>query len=292
MRCWRVVGGAVALGLVLAGCSGTGQAREAPAADEVEAGPQGAPTPTPPPEVAAKIRPRHVPGAVDGRDSTPVVERGPAEGKRIALTFDADLTKGMRERLRSGEVDSYYNADLIALLRRQDVPATLFLTGLWMQEYPEVTEDLAADPLFELGTHSHTHRAFTRDCYSLAAVPPGEMLEEVTRAVRILDRHDEGATRYFRFPGGCHDRTALHRTAPAGVTAIGIDIAAGDGFADDAEAIARTVTDAARPGAIVTLHMNGGDIAPRTDEAVRSIVRELRRDGYEFVTVSALLGDR
>lgn len=239
---------------------------------------------------ASATSPPPRPGAVSGRSTMPLVEHGPRTKKRIALTFDADLTTGMRSKLRSGRVTSYYNADLIAVLRRLHVPATMFLTGLWMDEYPDVTRALAADPLFELGTHSQTHRAFTAHCYGLGTVPSKEMLREVTRPVRTLDRLDDHATRYFRFPGGCSDANARRQTAAAGVTAIGTDLAGGDGHARSAKAIVDTVLAGARPGAIVTLHMHGGDIVPLTDEAVAQIVKKLRKRGYELVPVSTLLG--
>jgi peptidoglycan/xylan/chitin deacetylase (PgdA/CDA1 family) len=194
----------------------------------------------------------------------------------------------MLARLRNGGVRGYYNTDLIATLRELRVPATLFLTGLWMERYPEPTRDLAADDLFELGTHSQTHRAFTADCYGLGTVPAAEMLAEVTDAVATLDELDPDATRWFRFPGGCHDNAALTRTAAAGVTAVGTDVSGGDGGARSARAIADTVLAAVRPGSIVTLHMHGG-AAPLTDEAVALLVPALRAKGYELVTVTDLL---
>lgn len=219
----------------------------------------------------------------------PVVEHGPRTAKRVALTFDADMTDHMRARLADGREDSYVNADLLALLRRLDVPATLFLTGLWMQTYPDLTRELAADDLFELGTHTVSHRAFTTSCYGLGSVPPAEMLAEVAGAVRTLDELDPAATRWFRFPGGCYDAKALRRTAAAGVTAVGIDVSGGDGNAPSARAIADTVLGAVRLGSIVTMHMHGGDVVPLTDEAVALIVPALRARGYELVTVTDLL---
>ncbi len=96
-----------------------------------------------------------------------LVRTGPTDRPRVALTFDADMTPAMLRRLRTGEVGSHHNATLIAELRRLQVPATLFLTGLWTQHYPDVTRELAADPLFELGTHTWQHGPFTADCYGL-----------------------------------------------------------------------------------------------------------------------------
>lgn len=218
-----------------------------------------------------------------------VVESGPRDSRRVALTFDADMTPHMLRRLDAGETASYYNEALIAELRRLRVPATLFLTGLWMQRYPQPTREFAADPLLELGTHTWQHRAFTANCYGLAQVPRAEMLDEVTRAQRLLDElAGSRATKLFRFPGGCYDDAALQAIAPSGVTVIQFDVPGGDGFQDQPEQIVRTVLDGVRGGSIVVLHMNGGNTSPRTADAVGPIVAGLRDQGYTLTTVSGL----
>lgn len=219
----------------------------------------------------------------------PVVDHGPRDKPRIALTFDADLTALMRTRLQKGTVKSYYNRALIDELRALHVPATMFLTGMWMEQYPEVTRELAADPLFELGTHTYDHRAFTKHCYTLGTVPRPDMLTDVRRAVVQLDQLDPHATRWFRFPGGCYDGTALHELAPAGVTAVGLDVPGADGFARSPRPIVNQVLSNVRDGSIVVLHLHGGDNAPYTDEALGPIVKGLRGRGYQLVTVTQLM---
>ena len=218
----------------------------------------------------------------------PIVQHGPRGKREIALTFDADLTVSMRKRLRNGKVRSYYNDALITKLRELHVPATLFLTGLWMEQYPDRTRELAADPLFELGTHSYDHRGFTKHCYTLGTVPRAAMLDDVHRAVVLLDQLDPHATRWFRFPGGCYDGTALHELAPAGVTAVGLDVPGADGFAKSPDSIINQVLTHARDGSIVVLHMHGGDNAPYTDEAITPIIQTLRTRGYTFGTITQL----
>jgi len=205
------------------------------------------------------------------------------------LTFDADMTPVMLDRLQSGEITSYYNAALIGELRRRRVPATLFLTGLWMQQYPQVTRELAADPLFEVGTHTWQHLAFTANCYGLPRTQRSRMLQEVIRAQRLLDElAGARSTRLFRFPGGCYDTAALRAIEAAGVTVVQFDVAAGDGFQPNAGPIVRTVLDSARPGSIVVLHMNGANTSPRTADAVGPIVKRLRERGFHLTTVSGL----
>jgi peptidoglycan/xylan/chitin deacetylase (PgdA/CDA1 family) len=158
-----------------------------------------------------------------------------------------------------------------------------------MEQYPDRTKELAEDPLFELGTHSYDHRGFTKHCYTLGTVPRAAMLDDVRRAVVLLDRLDPRATRWFRFPGGCYDGTALHELAPAGLTAVGLDVPGADGFAKSSQAIVKQVLRNARDGSIVVLHLHGGDNAPYTDEAIGPIVRGLRARGFELVTVTELM---
>ncbi|GAA1134690.1 polysaccharide deacetylase family protein [Kribbella jejuensis] len=250
--------------------------------------------PVEPVRTAEPVRPTFAPVQVRPGTSTnvnvmPVLDHGPRDKKEVALTFDADLTALMRRRLVSGKVKSYYNKALIDELRALHAPATLFLTGMWMEQYPQVTKELAADPLFELGTHTYDHRGFTKSCYGLGTVPPGQMLSDVRRAIVELDRVDPHATRWFRFPGDCYDATALHELAPAGVTAVGGDVPGGDGFTKSPQPIIKQVLDHVQNGSIIILHMHGGDNAPYTAQAIAPIVRQLRTRGYRLVTVTQLV---
>ncbi|MDX6260806.1 MAG: peptidoglycan-N-acetylglucosamine deacetylase [Kribbellaceae bacterium] len=219
----------------------------------------------------------------------PVIQHGPRGKKWVALTFDADLTALMRKRLQHGTVKSYYNEVLITKLRQEHVPATLFLTGMWMEQYPDRVRQLAADPLFELGTHTYDHKGFTKHCYTLGTVPRKDMLSDVRKAITMLDQLDSHATRWFRFPGGCYDGTALHELAPAGVTAVGLDVPGADGFAKSPKPIVKQVLTHVQNGSIVVLHMHGGDNAPYTDEAITPIIAGLRSRGFRFVTVTQLM---
>lgn len=266
----------------LAGCADSADPRSATPAPTAAHTPAPSQTPT--------RTPVRRPGDSTGAKLMPLLFHGPRDKPRVALTFDADLTAAMRRRLDDGRVTSYYNAKLIAELRARQVPATLFLTGMWMERYPAQTKALAADPLFELGTHTYSHRAFTPKCYTLATVPRAGMLADARRAVRILDRLDPAATRWFRFPGGCYDGTALHELAPLGLTAVQLDVPGADGFAKSADGIVGQVLRNARNGSIVVLHMHGGDNAPLTDDALPAIVTGLRQRGFELVTVSRLVG--
>jgi peptidoglycan-N-acetylglucosamine deacetylase len=209
--------------------------------------------------------------------------------KVVALTFDADMTLKMRNELRSGKVASWYNANVIAVLEREDVPATLFLTGLWIEAYPDLTKQLAQNPLFELGNHSYSHGGFRSPCYGLPAVKKSNEAAEVERTDDLLKKYAVAYKKYFRFPGLCFDADDVKRVEAQDYVVINGDVEGGDGFEKRPGPIIANVVGHVRPGSVVVLHMHGGPNAPETAIALPEIIKRLRAEGYSFVKVSDLL---
>jgi peptidoglycan/xylan/chitin deacetylase (PgdA/CDA1 family) len=220
---------------------------------------------------------------------TPVFKNGPrTRDKTVALTFDADMTADQGPRAAAGE--HFDNPQLIATLRGLKVPATVFMTGRWADEYPREARDIGRDPLFEVANHSYSHYAFTGDCYGLPTVREDRMRSDVERAYAAFRKAGvPDPMPYFRFPGGCYDQRALRTLSAVGVTAVQWDVVSGDAFATDADAVARQVLDGVRAGSVVVMHCTRS-AAPATEEAVRTIVPELRKRGFRFVRVSELIG--
>ncbi|MDN3351425.1 polysaccharide deacetylase family protein [Actinomadura sp. DC4] len=210
----------------------------------------------------------------------------------VALTFDADMTHGMWRSLDAGRIKSSYDRRIVKVLDATRTPATIFATGLWIKRYPGVTRTLAADPLLEFGDHSYEHSAFAAPCYGLPVLPRGKRTADVRRAAAVLDGHVPGHTPYFRFPGGCHDASAVRAVLAAGVTPVQWDVISGDAFGHDPHAITRTVLREARGGSIVVMHLNGAPTAPETHAALPGIITGLRSRGLRLVKVSELLAAR
>ena len=209
--------------------------------------------------------------------------------KLVALTFDL---------CESGATTSGYDAPLVAYLRDEGVRATFFAGGKWLRSHPEPALQLMADPRFEIGNHSWSHKDFR----GLAPAPLGEQIR-ATQAeygrlrAELAGREcarggDPGAVpaqpTLFRFPYGRCDARSLAAVADAGLPAIQWSIVTGDpAKGQGADAIARAILDHVKPGAIVVAHANGRGW--HTAEAMRKVVPELRRRGYRFVTVGELL---
>jgi peptidoglycan/xylan/chitin deacetylase (PgdA/CDA1 family) len=219
---------------------------------------------------------------------TPVFKSAVTQEKTVALTFDADMTADQGPRAAAGE--HFDNPELIGTLRALRVPATVFMTGRWADEYPQQARAIGRDPLFEVANHSYSHYAFTDSCYGLPTLPEERMRSDVERAFTAIRK--AGVPRpmpYFRFPGGCYDNRALRAISSLGVTAVQWDVVSGDAFATDADAVRRQVMEGVRPGSVVVMHCTRS-AAPVTDEVVRTVVPELRKKGYRFVKVSELIG--
>lgn len=209
--------------------------------------------------------------------------------KVVALTFDADMTPGMLKRLREGKVASWYNKKVIDVLEAEHVPATLFLTGMWIEQYATTTRELSLDPLFELGNHSYSHGGFTQRCYGLSPVPESHDVSELTKTDVLLRTYAVRYVHLFRFPGLCHDKDDVTAIHTQGYTIVDGNVHGDDGFQHDVGKIVRNVIDHVTPGSIVVLHLQGGPNAPETAVALPLIIEQLRAEGYTFVKVSDML---
>jgi len=283
---------AAVVALAVAGC-GPGGSAGRPAALSAPA-PHAAPPPAPAGRTASKPKPKPKPRRTSSASrptaSSALITHGPRTARRVALTFDADMTRGMLLRLRAGRVRSWYDARIVRELRATRTPATVFLTGLWTQTYPGVVRSLASDPLFELENHSIDHAAFGSPCFGLPTVPsvPAKQ-EEVAGAAATIATTAGRRPRYFRFPGGCHSDADARLVAAQGETPVGWDVVSGDPFQPDPATVTRAVLGGVRPGSIVVMHLVGAPNAPATFAALQTVIPTLEARGYRFVTLEELL---
>ncbi|WDZ85001.1 polysaccharide deacetylase family protein [Micromonospora cathayae] len=231
-----------------------------------------------------------IPGATRPGSVPPVVDHGPRTGNKVALTFDADMTDGMLYQLRTGQVRSYANLRIIDLLEREQLAATFFLTGKWVERYPDLTRRLAGNPRFELANHTYGHLAFTADCYGLPRIARNEMTRDVERTFELVEAYGGRQTRYFRFPGLCHDGPALAALAPLGATVVDGDVVSGDPFAEAWRPIVDAVLSKVKPGSVIVMHVTEAN-APMTDEALPHILAGLAERGLVPATLSEVLRD-
>jgi len=231
------------------------------------------------PSPPARLIPRRMPAPLPPSDEG-TIRRVTTRENVVALTFDlCEL-----ETSTTG-----YDAGIIDFLRKERIPATLFLGGKWMRTHSGRTKELIADPLFELGSHAWTHgnfgimpEALMRE-QILWTQGQYELLYEETDALARSAGRRLDAPPYlhlFRLPYGRCSDNALKLLAEMGMQVIQWSIAA-EGLP------AAVVAGNVRPGDILLFHAN---LVPKnTLSCLAAVVYELRRRGYSFLTVSALL---
>jgi peptidoglycan/xylan/chitin deacetylase (PgdA/CDA1 family) len=215
----------------------------------------------------------------------------PPGKKLIALTFD------LCEQV--GEIAGYDGA-IVDYLRANDIKATFFAGGKWMRSHALRTEQIMADPLFEVGNHSEAHR-------NLRLLTGTRLDDEILAPQRAYEalRGDLAASQcvregvdapwsppmrmsLFRFPFGACNATSFAAVNDHGFLAIQWDLSTGDPSPQQsARAIADAMVKRARPGSIILAHANGRGF--HTAEALPLAIPKLKAKGFEFVTVSELL---
>ena len=241
-----------------------------------------------PPPATALEPSTPVPVPVAWRGAVRRVKLQPGK-KLIALTFDmCELP---------GEVTGY-DTPLVDYLRANGIKATFFASGKWMRSHAERTQQLMADPLFEIGNHAEAHR-------NLRLLSGQALTDEIEGPQRAyeLQRAQQRSHQcvaddpafdtipprmsLFRFPFGACNQAALDAVNDAGLLAIQWDVSTGDPVpAQSAAAIANAMLQA-KPGAIVIGHGNGRGF--HTAEALAIAIPQLKAKGFDFVTVSELL---
>ncbi|HQF30098.1 MAG TPA: polysaccharide deacetylase family protein, partial [Hyphomicrobiales bacterium] len=173
-----------------------------------------------------------------------------------------------------------------------------FAGGHWMATHPERFAQLVADPRFEIGTHSWSHRNLRKLAADrlageirapLATYAAAREALAARQCAAGLDLgHAPQRPRLFRFPFGVCNPAALEAVAEAGLVAVQWDVVSGDPApGQSADAIVRGVLAAVQPGSIVVAHANGRGV--HTAEALPRLIEGLRKKGYRLVTVGELL---
>ena len=129
----------------------------------------------------------------------------------VAITFDACATK-----------KGWYgfDRDVFDILKREQVPATIFVSGRWVDTHPEAMGDLTSDPLIEFGDHSYDHPHMTQ-------LPAGRVGEEIDQTEAALGRYGRHSVA-FRPPFGDWNRRVIEIVHGKNLPTVTWDVVSGD----------------------------------------------------------------
>lgn len=172
---------------------------------------------------------------------------------------------------------------LLDTLRREGVPATLFLSERWVRGNPHLTRVLASDPLFQIGNHGTRHVPLSvtgRTADGVAGTASShEVVEEILRNQQTLADLAGVQPQWFRSGTGHYDDVAIEIATELGFAVAGCTVNADSAPTSTPRQIADALVDAP-DGAIVLLHMDrpfGG-----TGAGLRSAIPRLRERGVRF----------
>jgi peptidoglycan-N-acetylglucosamine deacetylase len=248
--------------LILTACASNAQTPTATS----QPSPSPTSTSTPPPASTSTPNPTPTLPAV-------LITSGDWVSPYIALTFDM---------CQDPLYPAGFDADVVDVLQRYNVPATFFMGGDWMRTHPEETKLLAGNPNFELGNHSWSHPDFTQ-------LSEEQMGQEIDQTQDMLFQTTGRHSHLFRLPYGLYNDQVLHVVAEHGLHTIQWDTVSGDPDPNfDAATILAEIQRTTRKGSIIIMHGNGRGW--HTAEALPQVIDYLKSQGYTLVTVSQLIG--
>jgi peptidoglycan/xylan/chitin deacetylase (PgdA/CDA1 family) len=193
----------------------------------------------------------------------------------VALTFDG-----------GGNADGAQG--VLTALRRENVPATFFLTGHFVQSYPRLAR--AIGRRYPVGNHTVDHLDMLR-------LSPAAGRREVTRAAVMIQRATGRDTHpYFRFPYGSRNSRTLRMVNGLGYASVRwtVDTWGWMGLSEQSvPGAVRRVLDDLVPGEIVLMHLGSArDRSTIDSEALPAVIRLVRARGYRFVTLKGIRAPR
>jgi peptidoglycan-N-acetylglucosamine deacetylase len=193
---------------------------------------------------------------------------------KIALTFD-DGPKPERVR------------PLLDILKKMKVKATFFVVGRLAAENKDLILRMNEDG-HEIANHTYSHRR-------LDTSPTNNIEFEIVATNKVISSIIGRDVLYFRPPGGRYDKLVIQILKAHNMKMVMWDVNASDFVHKDSvlndealneDKIYNSVVTNAKEGSLILMHSGGTP----TLKTVPRVVAALRRRGYQFVTVSELLG--
>jgi len=195
--------------------------------------------------------------------------------KIIAFTFDAC----------GGKNANGYDAELIGFLRKEKIPATLFVTGKWIDANYITFLQLSKDPLFEIENHGLNHQPCSVDgeseygIHGTKDIP--DAIDEIEANALKIEKITGRKPKFYRSATAYTDEACAKIAKQLGTIIISFDVLSGDAVPfTPKEVITNNVLKNVKPGALIIMHFN----RPKwnTYEAMKLLLPELEKQGYTF----------
>ena len=192
--------------------------------------------------------------------------RGNKDTKQVALTYNACTDEGS-------------TLPILKVLEKNNVKATFFLTGIFVDKFPEISKKIYSNG-HEIGNHSYNHE-------NLSTLTHDEIMKTILDTEKVMEE-TIGVTPkpFFREPYGAWNNYIFQAVGDCGYEySVYWTIDTKDCKIPPTRVIVNRVLREIKNGSIILMHLD----SKNTVEATDIIIKNLKAYGYKFVTISQIL---
>lgn len=184
-----------------------------------------------------------------------------------------------------GKKGSGYDRELIGFLRENKIPASLFMTGLWIDANPALVKELAADPLFEIENHGMAHKPASVNGAKIygrrGTKSPAALADEIELNAIKIEKITGKRPVFYRSGTAYFDDVAVKIIYDLNQIPMNFSIVSGDAAGFKPEKIEKRILSGIENGSVIIGHMNrpGKNLYP----ALKKSLLLLKEKGYRFV---------
>jgi peptidoglycan-N-acetylglucosamine deacetylase len=198
-----------------------------------------------------------------------VYKEGQTSEKLVALTFDDGP-------------ENHYTPRFLDILKEKGVPATFFVTGQQMNDFPDVMKRIVQEG-HAIGNHTFRHP-------DLRTKWTSTVREELASTQQMMQKVVGRRSDIFRPPYGAVTKADLVLLHELGLRTILWSVDTLDWSGVSADQILEIVHRDITPGGIILQHnFQYGQLLEGSVEALPRMIDDLQKQGYQFVTVQTLL---
>lgn len=179
--------------------------------------------------------------------------------KSVALTFD--------------DGPSVYTDDLLNILKKYDASGTFFVIGNKVEIYSDTLRRMIQEGN-EIGNHSYNHKWLTK-------VSDQEFLKQINQTQQVVKKVTGFTPRLMRPTYGAVNQSLRKRSK---LKIVMWDVDTRDWESHNIDHILKKTVQSTKDGSIILMH----DTKKQTVTILEKLLKELKKEGYQFVTVSEL----
>ena len=170
-----------------------------------------------------------------------------------------------------------YTDKLLEIMEKENVKCTFFMVEFWAKKHPDYVKKIS-DAGHEIGTHSATHPHMNK-------LSNKDIEKELTTSISVIEEITGKKVTLFRAPFGEYNDNVIEVAQSLNLSTIQWDVDSLDWKNYSASKIRERVLSKVKRGSIVLFHNQG----KHTAEALTSIIKSLKGDGFTFCTIGDLI---